>query len=66
MNISKSLLNLMDDQDLTAIEVSRLTKVHPSSISQIINNKRDPAVPTIRMLSEGLGLRVSEFIAAGE
>jgi transcriptional regulator with XRE-family HTH domain len=56
----------MDDQDLTAIEVSRLTKVHPSSISKIINNKRDPAVPTIRMLSEGLGLRVSEFIAAGE
>ena len=50
----------------TQADISRLAILNPATISLVINGHRDPTCKTIEKLSDLFGVKVSEFIAAGE
>jgi transcriptional regulator with XRE-family HTH domain len=66
VNIKKSLTYFMRQSGYTQADISRLAILNPATISLVINGHRDPTCKTIEKLSDLFGVKVSEFIAAGE
>jgi len=66
MDINKSINHFMEQQDFIQMDLSRHSKLHPSTISLIRNCHRNPSLDTVQALSEMFNVKVSEFIAAGE
>jgi transcriptional regulator with XRE-family HTH domain len=66
VNIKKSLTYFMRQKGYTQADISRLAILNPATISLVINGHRDPTCKTIEKLSDLFGVKVSEFIAAGE
>jgi len=66
MDINKSINHFMAQQGYIQMDLSRHSKLHPSTISLIRNSHRTPSLDTVQALSEMFNVKVSEFIAAGE
>ena len=66
MDINKSINHFMETQNFIQADLSRESKLHPSTISLIRNGHRSPSCATLQQLADMFGVRVSEFIAAGE
>ena len=52
------LIDAMNCAGLNAKELSRKTSVSPNTISQLINQRRDPNKDTARRISKALGCSV--------
>tara|TARA_R110000822_G_scaffold94532_2_gene216790 strand:- start:207 stop:407 length:201 start_codon:yes stop_codon:yes gene_type:complete len=66
MDINKSLKHFMDRDQMSAVELSRISKINPSTISLIRNKRQSPRASTILTFAATFNVAVSEFIAAGE
>jgi transcriptional regulator with XRE-family HTH domain len=66
MDINKSLQFFMDRDQMSSVELSRVSKINPSTISLIRNKHRSPRASTLLTFAATFNVDVSEFIAAGE
>lgn len=66
MDINKSLDHFMKEHGMSQIDLSREAHLNPATISLIRNGQREPRCSTLKCLADIFGVRVSEFIAAGE
>ena len=66
MDINKSLDHFMKEHGMSQIDLSREAHLNPATISLIRNGHRESRCSTLKCLADIFGVRVSEFIAAGE
>lgn len=60
--LSKVVRIAMAKQDLSQVEVCNRTYIHPSTLSEIMNEKRAPNLETITRLEAGLGMNIFEIL----
>ena len=56
----------MERDQMSSVELSRISKINPSTISLIRNKHRSPRASTLLTFAATFNVEVSEFIAAGE
>lgn len=62
MEVTKRLLEIMRERNLTQADVCRLTKVQPSVMCKLVAGERKQvSAKTIKQLAVGLGVNVMEF-----
>ena len=66
MNLKKSLKIAMVNKDIDQKELSALSGVNESTLSQTITGKSSPNTKTIEKLAKGLGISYAELILLGE
>jgi len=53
-------------KELSQIELSRISKIHPSRISLVESGKATPSLSEMRRISEALGILPEEVFGLGE
>jgi transcriptional regulator with XRE-family HTH domain len=66
VDINKSLDHFMREHGMSQMDLSREAHLNPATISLIRNGHREPRCSTLKSMADIFGVRVSEFIAAGE
>ena len=60
---SLTLLRIRKEKGLTHERLAELAGLHPTTISLLERNKRQPSITTIFVLSKGLGIEPDELIS---
>tara|TARA_R110000824_G_scaffold163770_1_gene339619 strand:- start:40 stop:240 length:201 start_codon:yes stop_codon:yes gene_type:complete len=66
MNIIKALTHYMEQNGWTKAELNRQSGVNLATISLVMNGHRGASLTTMKMWSDCFGVKLSEFVAAGE
>ena len=66
MNIIKALSYFMEREQMTKAELHRQSGVNLATISLVMNGHRGASIPTMKMWADCFGVKLSEFVAAGE
>jgi transcriptional regulator with XRE-family HTH domain len=56
------LLRIRKEKGLTHEKLAELASLHPTTISLLERNKRQPSITTVFMLAEGLGIEPDELV----
>ncbi len=65
--IQQRILRLCDERQLTINKLANLAAIPPSSLKNILYGKsKNPKIVTIKMLCDGLGITLGEFISTPE
>ena len=66
MEITKAfsvvLLRIRKEKGLTHEKLAELAGLHPTTISLLERNKRQPSITTVFLLAEGLGIEPDELV----
>jgi len=63
MRIDQALLNVLHSRNCSIAQYARQTGMSRSQIYKILKGEHSPTLVTLKRLSDGLGMSVSEFIA---
>jgi len=66
MNIIKALTYYMEQNGWTKAELNRQSGVNLATISLVMNGHRGASLTTMKMWSDCFGVKLSEFVEAGE
>lgn len=66
MDVIKAMRFFMQQHGMSQQDLSREAHLNPATISLIMTDKRLPSMATLIAISDCFGVKVSEFIAAGE
>ena len=66
MNIIKALTYYMEQNGWTKAELNRQSGVNLATISLVMNGHRGASLTSMKMWSDCFGVKLSEFVAAGE
>jgi len=56
------LLRIRKEKGLTHEKLAELAGLHPTTISLLERNKRQPSITTVFLLAEGLGIEPDELV----
>lgn len=61
-DVAKRITDLCMEKNISICELSKLSKVPPSTIKNIVNgNSTNPGIVTIKKLCDGLRITIQEF-----
>lgn len=66
MNIIKALTHYMGREGMSSAELHRQSGVNLATISLVLNGHRGASIATMQQWADCFGVKLSEFIAAGE
>jgi transcriptional regulator with XRE-family HTH domain len=59
---SLTLLRIRKEKNFTHEKLAELAGLHPTTLSLLERNKRQPSITTVFRLADGLGIEPDEFI----